>query len=187
MRSFIPLLVFGLSVVAPASAAEIVPVASFSSVQLRGGGEVSLRYGPVQRVTLIEGSRQFTQVRVDSHRKMTIDACNSRCPRHYRLRIVIESPTVPVLAVQGGGTITAAPGFSDQSVLTLAVGGGGAIDARAVPVETATAAVSGGGDIKVRPRRVLTAAVNGGGTIRYWGDPAVTTVINGGGTVRPGG
>jgi len=187
MRATIPLFVLALAVPSSALSAEEVLVSPFRALELRGGGEVLLRPGPVQRVTITEGSRQFTNVRVVRDRKLRIDACNDRCPRHYRLRIVVESPTVPVLAVTGGGTISTASGFGRQREITLAVGGGGEIDARSVPSESVTAAVSGGGIIKVQPRGVLTAAVNGGGEIRYWGNPSVTTAIQGGGTVRPGG
>ena len=187
MHPYVPMFVAALALSAPVLAAETVPVARFNAIELRGGGEVHLRRGPIQRVTLIEGSRQFTTVGVVGNQKLRIDACNGRCPRHYRLRVLVESPTVPVLGVNGGGAITAQAGFGSQRNLTVAVGGGGAIDVRAVPAEVATAAVSGGGAIKLRAHRVLTAAVNGGGEIRYWGDPKVTTAINGGGVVRPAG
>lgn len=187
MRYPLPLFLLPGAVAGPALAAENVPVRQFNAVELRGGGEIQLRQGPVQRVTLIEGSTRFTNIRVMREGKLRIDACNARCPHRYRLRILVESPRIPrTLAVQGGGTITAAPGFSRQTELTLAVGGGGVIDTRTVPSDVVTAAVSGGGQIEVRPRSALTAAVNGGGEIRYWGNPAVTTAISGGGTVRPG-
>ena len=187
MRPYVPMFAAALALSAPVLAAETVPVTPFNAVELRGGGEVQLRRGPVQRVTLVEGSRQFTRIGVVRNQKLRIDACNDRCPRHYRLRVLIESPTVPVLGVNGGGAITAQSGFASQRNLTVAVGGGGVIDVRAVPAEVATAAVSGGGAIRLRANRVLTAAVNGGGEIRYWGDPKVTTAINGGGAVRPAG
>ena len=186
MRMTLPLFLVPMAVSAPAVAVENVPVPAFQSLQLRGGGEIEIRPGPVQRVTVVDGSTQFTNIRVKEEGKLEIDACNARCPQHYRLRIVVETPKVPVLAVQGGGSISAAPGFAEQRELTLAVGGGGVIDTRAVPSPIVTAAVSGGGKINVRPQRVLTAAVNGGGEIRYWGRPDVTTAINGGGVVGPG-
>jgi len=186
MRALLTMFAVTVAGSAPVLATEVVAVPKFKAVELRGGGDVQLRYGPIQRVTLVEGSSQFTSVRVVRNQELRIDACDTRCPRHYRLRIVIESPTVPTLGVSGGGSITAYSGFGGQRELTVAVGGGGAIDVRAISADKATAAVSGGGAIKVRAQRVLTAAVNGGGEVRYWGDPAVTSAINGGGTVRPG-
>jgi hypothetical protein len=187
MRSIVPLFLAALAASAPALAVEDIPLPAFQSVQLRGGGEVAIRPGPVQRVSIVEGSSQFTHVYVERHGQLKIDACNERCPHQYRLRIVIESPRLPpTLAVDGGGTILAGPGFVEQRELTLAVAGGGVIDTRAAPSASVTAAVNGGGQIKARPRSVLTAAVNGGGEIRYWGNPVVTSAIAGGGNVRPG-
>ena len=185
MHPYVPIFAAALIMSAPVLAIETVPVAAFKAVELRGGGEVELRRGPIQRVTVVDGSTQFTAVRIVRDHKLRIDACSARCPQHYRLRIVIESPTVPVLGVSGGGSITAQSGFGNQRDLTLGVGGGGEIDVRTVPTEAATAAVSGGGAIKVRARRELTAAVNGGGEIRYWGNPSLTQAVVGGGIIRP--
>jgi Putative auto-transporter adhesin, head GIN domain len=186
MRSLIPLFAMAFAASAPALAAEVVPVPEFRSVQLRGGGEILLRPGPVQRVTLLEGSSQITRFRVRQDGKLQIDVCNGRCPRHYRLRIEIHSPRVPDAAISGGGSIRAAGGFARQSHLSAAVNGGGAIDLRAVDARDVSAAVNGGGKIEVRPRRSLSAAVNGGGAVRYWGNPQVHMAVHGGGTVQPG-
>jgi hypothetical protein len=187
MRSVVPLFLAALAASAPALAIETVPVSAFNSVQLRGGGEVVMRPGQVQRITILDGSSHFTHIYVERHGQLKIDACNERCPHRYRLRILIESPHMPpTLAVDGGGTIVAGPGLAEQRELTLAVAGGGLIDTRAAPSGVVTAAVNGGGQIKARPRSVLTAAVNGGGEIRYWGNPVVTSAMSGGGNVRPG-
>lgn len=186
MRSIIPLFAVAFAASAPALAIEPVAVPAFRSVELRGGGEIVVRPGPAQRVTILEGSTQFTRVRVRKNGQLQIDACNARCPRQYRLRVEIQAPRVPALAVMGGGTIQASGGFAPQSDLTAAVSGGGAIDARAASADSVTAAVNGGGKIEVSATRALTAAVNGGGDVRYWGKPTVTMAVRGGGTVRPG-
>ena len=167
------------------AAAEVVPVAAFQSVELRGGGNVVYRHGPVQRVTIISGSSEFTGFHVDRRAKLAIDACNSRCPQHYRLEIEIVSPQIVDSAVEGGGTISAAPGFAPQADIAAAVDGGGLIDFRSARIGDVAAAVSGGGKILVGPSDNLAAAVHGGGEIRYAGNPQVTTAINGGGSVRP--
>ena len=184
MIRILPLFALTFAVSVPALATEAIAVPPFQSIELRGGGDVQLRRGPVQRVTLVEGSSSFTSVRVVDRGRLRIDACNAQCPRNYRLNIVIESPTVPVLGLEGGGKIIAADGFSGQRQIVLAVNGGGVLDVSRVPAETATAAVNGGGEIKLRAIRTLTAAVNGGGLVRYSGNPRVTTAIRGGGAVR---
>jgi hypothetical protein len=175
-----------LAIAAPAFAAEVVPVPQFSSVELRGGGAVTVVRGPAERVTIIEGSSQFTHMRVEADGKLRIDTCDERCPRTYRLRIEIQSPNVPDLAISGGGAIVAQGGFRPQTHLAAAVKGGGHIDARAVEAASVSAAVNGGGQILVQPRSSLAAAVNGGGLVRYWGHPAVTSAVHGGGAVLRG-
>lgn len=185
MRSFIPLFTLVFLASAPVLAAEVVSVPPFRSIELRGGGEVVVVPGPAQRVAIVDGSSQFTRVQVQPGGKLRIDACsNARCPQHYRLRVEIQSPRVPDLAVSGGGQITTGAGFAAQQQLAAAVHGGGRIDARTLQASSVTAAVSGGGEVVVHPRSSLTAAVNGGGMVRFLGHPQVTSVVHGGGLVR---
>ena len=186
IRSVLPLFALALVASVPAVASELVPVPHFDAVELRGGGNVAVVPGRSERVTIVEGSSQFTRIYVDRHGSLKIDVCNNQCPRNYRLRVEIQSPRVPVMAVDGGGAIDVSGGFGPVPALTLAVNGGGRIDTRAVNASDVTAAVNGGGQLFVRARSGLTGAVRGGGVIRYWGDPQVTSVIDGGGSIRPG-
>jgi len=186
MRSMLPLFVFAVIMSVPAVADEMVPVPAFRSAELVGGGVVTVVRGPAQRVIIVEGSSHITRISVDRDRQLRIDTCQENCPPNYRLRVVIQSPDVPALAVQGGGVISTAAGFAPQHQLGVAVHGGGKIDARSVDAASVAAAVDGGGDLLVRPRASLTAAVNGGGHIRYVGNPAVTSAIHGGGSVSAG-
>ena len=92
MRSTFLLVTAGLTFAAPAVAAEVVPVPQFRSVELRGGGSVTVVPGPVERVTILEGSSQFTHMRVEGDGRLRIDTCDERCPPAYRLRVEIQSP-----------------------------------------------------------------------------------------------
>lgn len=184
IRSTLPLFAFALAASAPALAQQPIPLGHFDSVRLRGGGEITFVPSAVQRVVLLAGSADFTRFHVDRTGKLQIDACNDRCPRNYSLRIRIETPRIPNTAIDGGGAISAAPGFAPQGKLAVAINGGGTIDLRTVPVSNAQAAVNGGGEIKLQSRDLLTAAVSGGGAVHYWGNPQVMTAINGGGTVE---
>src|SRR4029078_2081145 len=183
MRSYLPLFLAAFAASAPALATEVVPVPAFRSVQLRGGGEVSIRPGPVQRVTIVEGSARITRFRVERDGKLRIDVCDGNCPRQYRLRIDLQSPSAPDVAIAGGGLIRASGGFPAQRQLSAAVMSGGKIDMLAGSGGSVNAAVHGGGLISVRPRSSLSAAVNGGGQVRYAGNPTVSRRINGGGAV----
>ena len=183
MRSIVPLFALAFAAAAPAIASETVSVPRFRQVELRGGGNVVVRPGPVQRVILVEGSTQFTSIRVEREGRLRIDTCNERCPDHYRMRVEIQTPDIPDLAIQGGGAIGVAPGFGAGD-LSAAVNGGGKIDARNVDAGSVSAAVNGGGDITVRARSTLSAAINGGGIVHYLGNPQVSSAIHGGGLVR---
>ena len=186
MRSSIPFFAYALALSAPAIAAEAIPVGGFRSVELRGGGSVSVVPGAAQRVTIVEGSSQITRIYVDARGKLRIDACSNRCPQQYKLRIQIQTPRVPDLAISGGGSMVTQGRFGAQPQLSTAINGGGRIDARAVPVSNVSAAVNGGGELMVRSSSILSAAINGGGIVRYWGNPRVSSAIRGGGVVRPG-
>jgi hypothetical protein len=183
MPSTLPLFALALAISAPALAAETIPVPQFRAVQLRGGGIVDVVPGPVERVTIVEGSSQFTHMRVEQDGKLVIDTCSYNCPPVYRMRVVIQSPRVPDLAISGGGQINTAGGFRAQPQLSVAVNGGGRIDARSVDAMQVSAAVNGGGNILVRPRSTLSAAVNGGGHVGYLGNPTTSVAIHGGGAV----
>ncbi|HEY2445619.1 MAG TPA: DUF2807 domain-containing protein [Rhizomicrobium sp.] len=170
----------------PASAQTVIPVPYFKSLELEGGGHVTLRYGKVQSVRLVKGSTQFTPFVMSESRKLRILACNEDCPRHYDLEVEVTTPDIDALAVSGGGHIEGDGNFPGQRQLALAVDGGGTIDARAMPSQEAIAAVEGGGKIFVDAERKLTAAINGGGKIRYRGEPNLTQAIDGGGSVERG-
>lgn len=184
MRSIAPLFAIALLGSAPLLAAEVVPVPAFQSVQLRGGGSVVVRPGPAQRVTIVNGSSRFTHIYMSRPRELRIDACNSRCPRNYDLRIEIQSPRMPNVGIQGGGSIVAASGFAPQNDLAAAVDGGGQINVRSVRAGEVSAAVNGGGKIAAAPVRSLSAAIHGGGEIAYSGNPAVSSAVSGGGAVH---
>ena len=108
MRSTLPLFALAIAAAAPAVATEVVPTQPFQSIELRGGGDVTLVPGPVQRVTILNGSSQFTHIYMRRDRQLRIDACNEQCPHNYNLQIRIESPSVPTVAVSGGGARTRA-------------------------------------------------------------------------------
>ena len=184
IRSTLPLFAFALAASAPVVAQENISVPGFRSIELKAGGDVSVVPGPVQRVTLVNGSSALTSFRVLRDGKLEIStSCHDRCPREYNLRIRIESPTVPDLAVQAGGTINVQPGFGPQGSISAAVLAGGTIDLRALPVSSASAAINAGGDIFVSPRSSLNAAINAGGEVHYSGDPQLSTAIANGGRI----
>ena len=93
--------------------------------------------GPAQRVTILEGSSQFTRIRVERDGKLRIDTCNGRLPAALSTcSVEIETPSVP-----DAGVSTAAERSRDGERIC-------ARNSRAV------AAVNGGGtDRRARGRR----------------------------------
>jgi hypothetical protein len=170
-----------------ALAGETIQTGAFRSIELRGGGHVTVHRGNAQRVVLNAGSTQYTSFRIEDGGSLVIEACgNASCPNgRYDLRVDIATPDLSGVAVDGGGQIT---GAADLPVhhLSAAVHGGGHIDMRAVQLSTADAAVEGGGHIQLSVNSSLHAAVNGGGLIEYSGHPRVSSAVNGGGDVRQG-
>lgn len=170
-----------------ALAAETVSVPPFRSIELRGGGHVTLRPGASQQVRLLSGSTRYTRFHVRHRDQLVIDACDEDCPHRYDLDIEIVTPNIEGVALSGGGEIVSRPGFGHQNSIGIAIRGGGEIDVRSIPAIGANAAIDGGGNILLRAERSLHAAVDGGGDISYWGSPSVVSAVNGGGSVNKGG
>ena len=185
MRFFFPLFALALPLPAPPRAPRSSRFPAFRSVELRGGGDVTVVPGPVQRVTIVEGSTPFTSFRVERDGQLRIDACNERCPHNYHLRIQIERRRVPDLAVAGGGTITSTRGFAPQHQLSAAIKGGGTIDvARSRPATCRRQSTAAATFRSVRARPV-------GGGQRRRDDPLLGQsrghmAIHGGGDVGRG-
>jgi putative autotransporter adhesin-like protein len=186
MKAF-PLVLAAAFAALPAAAQTVVPVERFDSVELEGGGHVTLIHGASQQVKLLKGSTQYTTFRIKSGRKLVIEACNSDCPHQYDLEIEITTPDLAAASISGGGHIESRGDFPGQRNITVAVEGGGNIDVRSIQATDATAAVDGGGHVMLTAKDNLTAAVDGGGHIEYWGSPKnVTQAVDGGGNISKG-
>ncbi len=165
----------------------VVSVAPFTSIELRNGGEAVVRYGTTQRVTLIKGSSNCTEVTVTNGDRLIIDNTGrDACPRGYELQIEIITPHLKGLAVANGGLLQSLGDFPGETALSLAVNQGGVLDVRSITVDSVLAAVKSGGRILARPRISLAASVADGGVITYWGNPTVTSATRHGGIINKG-
>lgn len=174
-------LAFPLAIL-PAAAQTPVSVPRFDSIELRGGGEVILRHGPQQRVTVLRDDARLAAFNVERGGKLVIRACRTSC-RQQHLRVEIVTPQLDGVAITGGGSIGAANRFPLVGNFAAAIHGGGTIDARGIPASNVAAAIHGGGRIRTAPQRHLTAAIHGGGAITYTGNPHKIVGVHGGGTV----
>jgi hypothetical protein len=166
----------------PAAAQTPVRVGAFDSIELRGGGEVIVRYGREQRVTILSGDPNLASIAVDDEADLVIRPCRKSC-RNQHLRVEVVTDELEAVAISGGGIVRTEGAFPSRHTVALAVNGGGTLDARSLRADTVAAAINGGGRIRTSPARTLAASVRGGGAVTYTGDPRTTVSINGGGTV----
>jgi hypothetical protein len=170
----------------PVVAQTVAPLATFSSVEMRGGGKAILRHGPAQRVTLLKGSPHYTSVTIAPGSHLDIEKCKRKCPRGYDLEIEIVTPVIARISVANGSTMQSRGGFPRQAEIGVAVSNGGTIDIRSMAVERVTASVDQGGRIFTIPQVALFASVMDGGNITYWGDARVQRSVQHGGVVTQG-
>jgi hypothetical protein len=179
-----------IAVAAPAVAAAqtVMPTDKFTSVDLHGGGLITIRQGPVQRVTLVSGDPKVARFEVVDREhggRLVMSPCDHSCWGNHHFEVEIETPVLNGIDIHGGGRITAHGAFPAQSAVSVAIHGGGDIDMKDVPAQSASAAIHGGGKIYVSAQNSLSASIMGGGAIRYLGQPTVNSEIHGGGTVSP--
>ena len=178
-------LVVAAVVPAIAVAQTVVPVAKFTGVELHGGGVINIRQAPVQRVTLVRGDPAVARFDVNSQGRLIVSPCRGWCMGRNSLEVDIETPDLNAVGIYGGGHIVAKGAFPAHNAVSVGIHGGGDIDMKDVPAQSATAAIHGGGKIFVSAQNSLEAAIYGGGAIRYAGHPTVSSSIHGGGTISP--
>ena len=167
------------------TAATVVPVGEFQSVELSNGGHVTVRYGAVQRVSLVRGDLKYTTVRLGSGQRLIIDT-HERGPEGYRTEVEVVTPHLSRASVANGGILRTLGAFPAQDSIEAAVEQGGTVDIRSIPVDRVQASVDSGGRIFTTSRKSLTATVRSGGGITYWGNPTVSKSIRDGGVVTRG-
>jgi hypothetical protein len=175
-----------IALVSSGAAQTVIPVGYFRSVELHDGGDVILRHGPAQRVTLLAGSLQCTEVRLGKGQRLVIENGKRRCPRHDRLRMEVITPELSAVAVSNGGTVKSVGAFPVQAAIEASVEQGGTIDIRSLAADAVDASVDSGGRIFTTPRETLAASIESGGIIRYWGDGRVRQSVRNGGVVEKG-
>lgn len=179
-----------IAIAAPAVAAAqtVAPLDKFTSVDLHGGGVITIRQGPVQRVTLVRGDPKVAHFEVtDRNRggRLVISPCEGFCWGSHHLEVEIETPELDGLAIHGGGRLVAHGAFPARGAVSAVIHGGGDIDMKDVPAQSASVAIYGRGKIYVTAQNSLSASIYGGGAIRYLGQPTVNSEIHGGGTISP--
>jgi len=171
---------------APISIQRGVPVtASFSSIELRNGGTVTVIHGDSQSVKLITGDPEHASFSVRNDGRLVIDRCPGDCPGRHEFQVEVVTPSLTAINVAEGGTIQTRGEFPDPTQIALAVSNGGTIDLRSIAPANVTASVYSGGRIFIKPVSTLSGTVEQGGVITYWGDAVVkSSVRHGGGVIK---
>jgi beta-lactamase regulating signal transducer with metallopeptidase domain len=171
----------------PAATQPGVPLtASFSSIELRNGGTVSLIHGAPQRVTVLDGEAQQASISIRAGGRLVIDRCPADCPHGHDFEVEVVTPVLASIAVTEGGTIRSRGEFPHQAEIGVSVSQGGTIDVRSMDVANVTASVESGGRIFVKPASALSARIEQGGVVNYWGDAIVESSVRHGGVVTRG-
>jgi beta-lactamase regulating signal transducer with metallopeptidase domain len=174
------------AVASPVAIQSGIPLeASFSSVELRNGGDVFLVHGPSPRVTVVKGNPEEHSITIRDGR-VVIEHCAKGCPDKHDFEIEVVTPGLTAVAVAHGGTIQSRGEFPSQPEIEAGVHQGGTIDIRSMPVASVTASVFNGGRIFTRPATALSAKVERGGNVTYWGDAVVKSSVFGGGVIVKG-
>ena len=168
------------SYLAVSERAEDLP--AFTSVVLRGGGELTLRYSDAYSLQNT-GDQQAWDYRVEDG-VLTIK-CHDRCSLWHNRSAVITLPRIDEFTIRGGGEISFEGAFEPTDSLEISINGGGEIDALAVPARNVDISIRGGGDISVNAEDSLNVSIFGGGEVSYTGEPEVSKSIFGGGVIRP--
>ena len=177
MTRLICLMAGSILLSAAAFAGTDVTVPHFTDVAARAGAEVKLVYGPVQRVTVLEGDAKRGLIEVKDGHRLEVSGCEGMfCWGMHKLAIEVVTPEIDFVQAQSGAQVTASGTFPKQAHLTAQAHSGGNADVRAIPGETVDAQASSGGGVHVQALSALNARASSGGYIRYSGHP---TNVNG--------
>ncbi len=122
-------------------------LSEFDQIDFGVDGEVILKQGPVQEVT-IEGQRNILDVLETKVRngKLEINFDHMQVRRYRDIKVYITVPEVTYLKVSGSGRITGEEDFS-VSDLQIRVSGSGDINFSAVGATNIDSEISGSGDL----------------------------------------
>jgi hypothetical protein len=185
-RRFLAIAVLSTIALASSGAAQtVIPVGHFRSVELHDGGDVIVRHGQTQRVTILGGNLRSTRVRLVGQR-LVIEHCKPDCPGNDQFQIEIITPELSAVSVSDGGTVRSVGAFPVQAAIEAGVEQGGTIDIRSIAADAVAASVDSGGRIFTKPRGTLSATIASGGVITYWGNVRVQRTVRDGGVVVRG-
>jgi hypothetical protein len=174
-----------------ASADTTVTVQPFRSVSIEGMGHVTFVHGAQQRVVLKQGDTNNTQIYVKDG-DLVFKSCPNKgwfgfggsCPMGYDLDVVITTPGLSGVEIDGSGKVEAASGFPQQPKLDIEINGSGNVDLMNVPAASTDVAIHGSGKVHVNAQQKLDVEIAGSGSVVYGGNPHISQTIMGSGEVK---
>src|SRR3954454_13660548 len=79
VRTILPAFALAALASSAALADQVISVPPFSSIELHGGGEATLRHGNRQRVVLVKGVPKIAQTEVTGDGKFLLSPCRDTC------------------------------------------------------------------------------------------------------------
>ena len=154
---------------------------TFDKVEVQGA-TVLLDFGAESRAVLSEG--ESSQARLSLRSETLHVTCPAPCGEQSRSTVRVTAPRLSVIRINNGGTVEIGHGFPAAPALTIAIRGGGIINAASLRAHSVIAVINGGGVATVSAIESLSSDISGGGTVRYFGNPQLLTNTKGGGEVK---
>jgi hypothetical protein len=183
-------------------ATESRAVSGFSTVELSGGGELTIQKtgteslsisaednllprltSEVSNNTLILGTKPNTTILPQQPVTYTVtvkDLTGVAVSGSGNIRVPDLTTSALDISISGSGTITVTGTVSDQD---LEISGSGRYEAAQLSSKNVKAEISGSGTANVLATDVLDVEISGSGTVTYTGNPQVEQEISGSGNL----
>lgn len=185
--------------------AENRDVRGFSSIDLRGSGNVNVNFGPTESV-IVEADENIVpliETTVSNGKLIIRNRPNVSITVSNPIRINVTMKSINGITMSGSGNINVADligqdllvaltGSGDITVngkadtVNIQLPGSGNILCKELKANSATVTLNGSGNITVYASESLDASIRGSGTINYAGNPAqINKSIPGSGGITP--
>lgn len=157
---------------------------AIEKVTIEGGGNIYIHQSASSKIEL-RGTKsivQNTEVKVIDQ-VLEIHLAN-QATQNSNIDIHIYTPVITEIEQRGGGKLKVEEGYKSVDQFKCTIHGGGTVDLAAIPVNSLSASIEGGGEISARVNKQIVGKINGGGQIFYHGVPKVESDIQGGGVIK---
>ncbi len=176
-------------------------VGSFTRIESDGAFDITVRFGPTQKVTLTFDDNLIDQIETKVHGRTLDLSSEGSWSSHENCKVEITVTALDRISISGSGeieiidmkaeefefeqsgsgTFTASGTCGD---LNVDLSGSGSIHTVDLAADNVTVTISGSGDAEVFAKVSLEAEVSGSGSIEYYGSPEnVSSNVSGSGRI----